>query len=762
MPGASPTPVLHAEQPTYRRNSNRRWNVISSQSLTSRPSVLLVLLCIFTVSGNAAAASTTNRQATNRRIGRIATSQSLNPQRGLAFTVLPQVQILVDGWVEYNPITCTEISTGSWTVTTAPIYGVTATGIVSGYLGNGDCPGVPFLFAVIYYTWTSSNPNATNDYFEANWSTPDGDFYVDDTVNITLASVIIQSADLVNNNVAITINGPTGTTASLTVNVKGANNTYTLKYDNGNPVGSGQYNAALTRPQMVQDVYSSIEADWNAGTPPVKGTFRLPTPWKVRGRVWNTVYIAVDEHACSGGPANGYWTFNWQTCVFTPIQLKPDFASQTVINGSGQTMGGTLVHTNFLGYRKDGTCIANKCVPQLPSGADGCNTFYTINSITGSCGPGLQNGDVAVFPSPVSGGGPYFCNDDLLYVDGGTNQNTYYPQIVEDTCPGCDKSKKPYPSPLEKDHVDNYYGQGKCYLSSLPDYWEADLGSGGEQVHVSQSITETAPPKLPSYHDDKVTVESWLDKDKFVVLSITSDHGRKDVPLPHSIFQVQEIRRYADRLIVVGEIGSGQSQVVIINLNNSTISGTFLATDTAISPDGRFIAFTSWFPSHGWNDPTIAPNDRAMLYDMTKSALQNRPAGVKPDNDEDVGFNVYPGGNKDSGYSAPVQLANAVVGRLSWSPDSTKLVFADQAQSSMKLVLVKVPGANTGAAPSISTLSLDKAGLCPAAPWPNYYCDAYMDQVKFLENGLDTFFSKVGSAVHRELRVKYADFVASR
>src|ERR1039458_9322666 len=129
MPGASPTPVLHAEQPTYRRNSNRRWNVISSQSLTRRPSVLLVLLCIFTVSGNAAAASTTNRQATNRRIGRIATSQSLNPQRGLAFTVLPQVQILVDGWVEYNPITCTEISTGSWTVTTAPIYGVTATGI---------------------------------------------------------------------------------------------------------------------------------------------------------------------------------------------------------------------------------------------------------------------------------------------------------------------------------------------------------------------------------------------------------------------------------------------------------------------------------------------------------------------------------------------------------------------------------------------------------------------------------------------------------
>jgi hypothetical protein len=620
-----------------------------------------------------------------------------------------------------------------------------------GYLANGDCPDTVFEFGTIWYTWTSNDPNATTDYFAATWTSID--FRVDDTVNITLASVTIQSADLVNNNIAITINGPTGTTAPLTVNVKGANNTYTLNYDNGNPVGSGQYSVALTRPRILQDAYSSIEADWNASTPPVKGTFTITPPWKVSGLVQNTVYIKVYESACYGSPQPPYWTFDHKTCVFTPVQLKPDFSSQTNINGTGLTSGGTLVHTN----KADDKCHPIFCGPDLPTGANGCNTYYLVTSITGSCGPVLQDGDVAVYPSPKGGGGPYACDDNLLYVNG-KNQNAYYPQIVEDTCHKC---KPPYPV-AANDHVDNYYDRDSCYANDLPSYWEADLGSGGEQVHVSQSITETAPPKLPSYHDNQVTVESRLDGDNFVVLSITSDHGQKDVRLPREIFQIQETRRYANRLIVAGDIAAAASRVVIINLNNSTISGTFLATDTAISPDGRFIAFTSWFPSHGWNDPTIAPNDRAMLYDMTKSALQNRPAGVKPDNDEDVGFNVYPGGNKDSGYSAPVQLANAVVGRLSWSPDSTKLVFADQAQSSMKLVLVKVPGANTGAAPSISTLSLDKAGLCPAAPWPNYYCDAYMDQVKFLENGLDTFFSKVGSAVHRELRVKYADFVASR
>ncbi len=281
-----------------------------------------------------------------------------------------------------------------------------------------------------------------------------------------------------------------------------------------------------------------------------------------------------------------------------------------------------------------------------------------------------------------------------------------------------------------------------------------------EKVRLSQPITETAPPKMPSYRDDEITVESRQD-DNHIVLSITSDHGQKDVTLPCCIFQIQEIRRSADRLIVVGDIAAAASQVVIINLNNSTISDSFLAFYPVISPDGRFIAFVKWFLPH-FNPGPDVPEDHEMLYDMTKSALQNRPAGVAPDDDINVGFNVYPGnGNKDGDNYVPERLAHSSPGGTFWSPDSIKLVFADQAQSSLKLVLVKVPGPNAGASPSTSILPLDKAGLCPAAPWPNNYCDANLYQVKFLENGLDTFFRKEGS-VHRELRVKYADFVASR
>jgi hypothetical protein len=709
--------------------------------------VLLTLLCIFIMFGKAAAASTPNRHVTspNAKMGRIATLQPLAPQNALAYTVLPQVQILVDAWVEYNTLTCTEISTGSWAVTTAPTYGATATGIVTGYLGNGDCPGVQFQFAAIYYTWTSSDPNAMTDFFAATWTSPD--FIVDDSVTITLASVTIQSADLVNNNVAITINGPSGTTAPLVVNVKGANNTYTLNYNNGNAVGSGQYSVALTRPDMVQDVYSSIEADWNASTPPIKGTFTLPTPWNVRGTVQNTVYIKVYEDACSGTGTSGYWTFDSSSCTFTAVNLKPLFASQTYLNGTGLTSGGSLVHAN----------PTDVCRKSYPKGASKSNTFYTVSGITGSCGNAMNDGDVATYPNP-RGGGTYSCNDQLLYVDLNSNQNAYYPQVVEDYCPACRRHAKG-----TDDHVDNYFDKSTCTANSLPNYWEADLGSGAQeiQIPVSQPITESAAnTEQASYRDNEITVQSEKVGDKLVV-SITSQQGRKDVPLPPEIFRIQQIQRYVDRIIVVGDVGASVSQVMIISVNNGAVSDSFLAYNPAISPDGRFIAFVKWFPPHFTSDT----DDHQMLYDMTKTPIQNRPAAAAVDDSVDVGLNVYPGnGNKDGdNVHVPERLAHTFPGLDFWSPDSTELVFADQTQSSLKLVLVKVSGPNAGTVPTAFVMPLDHTSVC-AAPLSNSRCEAYLDQVKFQAKRLQASFSGTGTkgSIHRELLVKDTDFVALR
>jgi YD repeat-containing protein len=165
------------------------------QSFTIRPSLLFVFLCIFTVFGNGAADPTRNQPHDNQQRGRIARLRQVTPgglagelldglfDQYLAFTVLPQSQIWVTAAVDYDPDNCTFISSGAWTVTTPPVYGVTATGIMWAYVPG--CPNL-FPFGTIYYTWTSTNPSAQTDYFAATWSAPDGQ--VNDYVNITLWS----------------------------------------------------------------------------------------------------------------------------------------------------------------------------------------------------------------------------------------------------------------------------------------------------------------------------------------------------------------------------------------------------------------------------------------------------------------------------------------------------------------------------------------------------------------------------------------------
>lgn len=712
--------------------------MLIARPVMRRASLLLALLCLFTISGTAAADSTTNRNSTNtnRKIGRIVTSQPLGPPSALAYTVYSQMQTLIDAWVEYSPTDCTEISPGSWTVTMPPTNGTTTTGTITGTLGNGDCPGIQFTFAAIFYTWTSTDQNATMDSFAASWMSPD--FQVDDTVAITLASVTIQSADLVQNNVAITVTGPDGVTAPLVVKVIGANNTYTLNYNNGTAVGSGQYNVQLMRPQIMQDTYSSIEADWNA-TPMLKGTFMLPNPWNVRGTVQNTVYVKVYETACSGTATSGYWTFDRSTCTFTAVDLKPVFVSQTNLNGTGETSAGTLVHANTAGL----------CKASYPRGARSTNTFYTISDVTGSCNNTMADTNIAVYPNPV-GGGTYSCGDKLLYVVTGTNQNHSYPHLVEDYCPACRRHVHG-----TDDHVDNYVDQNSCTAASLPNFWEADLGVNGPQIQIP--MTGSDVPEPASYSDNDVTVQANKVDDRFV-LSINGPNGRKDVPLPPEIVQVQETHRYADRVIVIGDVGASVSRVMIIGVNNGTASDSFLAYNPAISPDGRYIAFIKWYPPHG----AAGTADHQMLYDMSKSAMQNRPARVGVDDAVNVGVNVYPAnGNRDGdNINVPERLANAIPGLAYWSADSTKLVFAAQAQASLKLVMVKV--ANGGSAAGALVMPLNRTSVC-AAPLGGAGCEAYLDNVKFQTGGVKAFFSGTGTkgSIHRELVVKDADFVAS-
>jgi hypothetical protein len=713
--------------------------------------VLRIALCILVTSAAifTSQAHAQNRPAGRTKIGRIKAMSGRvppgsPPQDQLSFTVFPNVQILVDAWVEYDTSTCAEISPGSWTITTPPTNGVTATGIVSGSLGNGDCPGDTFQFAAIYYTWTSTTPNVTTDSFAATWTSPD--FQVMDDVSLTLASAQVTSADLVQNQVNVTLTGP-GLSGVLTIAVNGDSNTYTVNANSGNAVGPGTYPVPLVRPDIVQDTYSSITATWNVGTTPPTNTFNLSPPWYVSGITQNTVYVKVYESACSGTPTTGYWTFDQSTCVFTPVNLKPLFASQTYLNGTGLTLGGILVHQN-----------PGLCKRHLPQGATKQNTFYTISEVTGACGA-MSDNDVAVYPNPQSVGDPYSCDDQLLYVSK-RNNNALYPQTVEDYCPACKNH-----SAGTTAHVDNYFDDNTCTHSSMPDYWEADLGSGSDQVRVpvpvangSSGDSQAAVPKQAFYKDNEVKVQSRTVNDS-LVLSIDSVVLRKDVQLPDTVNAITEIRRYADRIVAIGSENASASRVLIIDLEHGVILDSFDAFYPAISPDGRFIAYVKFYPPHF----VKGTDDHDMLYDVAKSATGNRPASVPLDDLVNVGVNVYPGGQnkEDDNVGVPADRAHGTVSPFFWGPDSQKLIFADQTQS-LRLVEVKVSESNPGAAPTALVAPLDKTSVCAAPLMANLHCQGHLDQVEFHEKGVETHFSGVGTkgSIHRDLFVKIGEFVA--
>jgi len=83
-------------------------------------------------------------------------------------------QEFLQSWTEYNPETCADISTGTWTVTTPPMFGTLTFEIQNAAITSGDCIGTVFPFNAALYTWTSTTSSAPQDFFSLQWTTPDG------------------------------------------------------------------------------------------------------------------------------------------------------------------------------------------------------------------------------------------------------------------------------------------------------------------------------------------------------------------------------------------------------------------------------------------------------------------------------------------------------------------------------------------------------------------------------------------------------------
>ncbi len=90
--------------------------------------------------------------------------------------LLSGAKTILEGWTEYDTITCTLISTGSYTAPTPPMFGTLSYAVMNATIPSGPCAGTVLPFNFASYKWTAAASTAPQDFFSLQWTTPDGQF----------------------------------------------------------------------------------------------------------------------------------------------------------------------------------------------------------------------------------------------------------------------------------------------------------------------------------------------------------------------------------------------------------------------------------------------------------------------------------------------------------------------------------------------------------------------------------------------------------
>jgi hypothetical protein len=277
--------------------------------------------------------------------------------------------------------------------------------------------------------------------------------------------------------------------------------------------------------------------------------------------------------------------------------------------------------------------------------------------------------------------------------------------------------------------------------------------SSGEQAvrpstgqAVIQKLGRDAPfdpshPMPVNYRDDQISMSLDFSKPRLSIVLQNKMGLQHTISLPEDIAQVNEIRRGpANRGLVVGESSGDLSVLAVLDLNAATVSDVFWAYAPDVSPNARFVAFIKFFPAHGYGD-SDGPEEHYMLYDLTQTASQNRPSGVKASRPDVVGTTVYPphiGNHEADNLGIPEREAHfAATDGFFWSPTSDRFVFADTYQGALTLVMIRVDGA--GGRPVASAVAVPQVKLCG-----KNHCDVHLSAVNFLPEGVTVIFRGVG------------------
>jgi hypothetical protein len=158
--------------------------------------------------------------------------------------------------------------------------------------------------------------------------------------------------------------------------------------------------------------------------------------------------------------------------------------------------------------------------------------------------------------------------------------------------------------------------------------------------------------------------------------------------LPSLLSVVAEICPLRDgRLVVFGE-GTWATNVYVVDRAKAVQLDSFTAYGPVLSPDQRWIAYVKFlYPTQ------VDGSSEYMIYDLAKSKVLNRPAGIEPTDTINVGKVIFPPGHENfpgSNTNLPEELQHTAAGTPYWSADSTAILFEDRTPADSGIVLVKI------------------------------------------------------------------------
>lgn len=253
------------------------------------------------------------------------------------------------------------------------------------------------------------------------------------------------------------------------------------------------------------------------------------------------------------------------------------------------------------------------------------------------------------------------------------------------------------------------------------------ITSGGEQLYVSVENTGTPP---------------------------------RSIKLPEDLLQANEIRRVnTNRAVVLGMENGDVFYVAILDLLSLNVSDRFACYFPSLSPDGHYISFVKFSVAH----PDRPVEDHYMLYDLTKSASENRPKGVSARDWMTVGTTIYPVGigNKPLDNYGREDHATAVT-KFFWSPYNNTVLFADRSHDVLSVVLASIGSeGNT----RVRRVDLTLSEICSKAQSARRNtCLVNLTSAKFDEDptgGVEIVISGVGADVSilpQNYKFKYSQF----